>query len=368
MRTDMRFLFLGIAMSIVATAAVANTPQIRDEKFDYVDASTLTIINKAIDDGAHLKRLDIAQFEIPKGSRGVLSQSTGLAVLFRTDSRSIRAYWTTTTKRIGYNSTPLFQNGLDLYIRDNEEWVFAGVGRPLSHKNQHGALLVSNMAEGVKECMLYLPMANGVVSLDIAVDKGAMIEAIPSPFKHKIVFVGSSITHGYSASRPGGSYVARMGRALNVETPNIGLSGRCKLDDYFADIVCASSADAYIFDAFSNPSSEQIEERLYNFVKRITTAHPNTPMIFLQTLKRDKGNFDVSAREYNDRQRAVAKREMARVCADFKNVYFVDPGIYVGEDSEGTIDGIHLNDLGVQRTLDVALPKIKKILKKYKIR
>ena len=155
---------------------------------------------------------------------------------------------------------------------------------------------------------------------------------------------------------------------LNAETPNIGLSGKCKLDDYFANIVCATEADAYFFDTFSNSTKKDIENRLYNFVKKIVAAHPDKPMIFLQTVKRDSGHLDLRARKRNDAQRAAAEELMQKICKEFKNVYFINPGFYVGEDGEGTIDGSHLNDLGVERMLTKIMPKVTKILKKYKIK
>lgn len=365
MKTILKLLLLVAVVTTTTSTAFAVS---KSTNRDWVDASTLTVINKAIDDGKPLNRLDISQFNIPKHARLYLTQSTGIAILFRTNSRSIGAVWTTTVKGQGVNYTPLFRNGLDLYIREKGEWVFAGVGKPSTKNTEHRSALVKNMEEGMKECMLYLPMHNVVTSLNITVDKGAIVEPMPSPFKHKVMFVGSSITHGFSAARPGASYVARFGRELNVETPNIGLSGKCKLDDFFADIVCAAKADAFVFDAFSNSTDEHIKERLRNFVKRITTAHPNTPMIFLQTIKRDNANFDSAARKRNDAQRTVAEKMMTEICSKYKNVYFINPGIYAGDDHEGTIDGVHLNDLGVQRTLDNIVPKIKKILKKYKIK
>ena len=361
-----RLIHLSIIAIAVALLGVADaSAQKKSAPHKYVDASTLTIINKAQDDGMAFKRLDAETFSAPKSLE---NSSTGIAILFRTDSRFIEARWTTSSKKLGNNMTPIFHSGLDLYIRENGEWIFAGVGRPKINSTEHKYIIVNHMADGMKECMLYLPMFNCVTNLELGVSPDAVIEAIPSPFKYKIMVVGSSITHGASASRPGGAYVARMGRALNAETPNIGLSGRCKLDDYFANIVCGSKADAYIFDTFSNSTAKQIDERLYNFVKRITEAHPGKPMIFLQTIKRDIGHFNLGSRKRNDDQREAAVKGMERICKEFKHVYFINPGLYTGEDLEGTIDGTHLNDLGVQRTLDNILPKIKKILKKYKIK
>ena len=339
-------------------------------KYDclYVDASTLTILNKAQQDNLPLVRIDNSKYEMPSQARNFMGHSTGLAVAFKTNSRTIRAYWVTgSTKCGGSNTTPILHSGLDLHILENGKWLCAGTGRPNYNTDTHETTIVTNMREGEKECILYLPMFNSLTELKIGVDIGATIEAMPSPFKYKILVTGSSITHGASASRSGATYVARMGRALNAETPNIGLSGLCRLDDFFADIACDTEADAYIFDAFSNSSADDINNRLYRFAERITKAHPGKPIIFLQTLLRDKGHFDEGAGRHNEKQRATAEYFMVKVCEDFPDVHFVNPGLYVGDDHEATIDGIHLNDLGVQRTLDAILPKIKKILKKYGI-
>ena len=285
--------------------------QEKKSNLKYVDASTLTIINKIDKDCAPFSRINPEKYQARK-SLG--RTSTGLAIVFRTDSRIIEAKWTTVGKKIGNNSTPILHSGLDLYIRDNGKWIFAGVGRPTFNSNEHKYTVVKRMAEGVKECMLYLPMHNGVTSLELGIEKGATIEPMESPFKYKIAVIGSSLTHGSSASRPGATYVARLGRELNAEVPNIGLSGQCKLDTYFANIVSGNEADAFIFDTFSNSTDDIIRERLYNFVKQITTAHPDKPMIFLQTIKRDIGYFDLGARKRNDDPRAAAEEGMAALC------------------------------------------------------
>ena len=339
--------------------------QEKKSNLKYVDAKTLNIINKIDKDCAPFSRINSEKYDARKG---LGRTSTGLAILFRTDSRIIDAKWTTLSNKIGNNSTPILHSGLDLYIRDNGKWIFAGVGRPTFNSKEHKFTVVKRMAKGVKECMLYLPMHNGVTSLELGVEKGAMIEPMESPFKYKMAFIGSSITHGSSASRPGATYVARIGRELNAEMANIGLSGQCKLDDYFANIVCGNEADAFFFDTFSNSTEDIINERVRNFVKRVATAHPDKPMIFLQTIKRDIGYFDLGARERNDKQRAAAGKWMKELCKEYKNVYFINPGIILGDNHEGTVDGTHLNDLGVQCTIDYLLPKLKKILKKYGIK
>jgi hypothetical protein len=362
MRNIIKTFILAVTIALVG---IQSAEAQSNSKFKYVDAATLTIINKIDKDCAPFSRINAEKYEARK-SLG--RTSTGVAILFRTNSRIIDAKWTTLKQKIGNNSTPILHSGLDLYIRDNGKWIFAGVGRPTFNSKEHKFTIVKRMADGTKECMLYLPMHNGVTSLELGIEEGASIEPMESPFKYKMAFIGSSITHGSSASRPGATYVARIGRELNAEMANIGLSGQCKLDDYFANIVCENSADAFFFDTFSNSTEEIINERVYNFVKRVATAHPDKPMIFLQTIKRDIGYFDLGARERNDKQRAAAEKWMKSLCKEFKNVYFINPGIILGDSHEGTVDGTHLNDLGVQCTMDYLLPKLKKILKKYGIK
>lgn len=90
---------------------------------------------------------------------------------------------------------------MDLYIKRDGEWVFAGIARP-GLGADHKATLVEHMDGTEKECLLYLPLFDEVKTLEIGVDAGARIEAAPNPFRHRIVVIGSSITHGTGLSRP----------------------------------------------------------------------------------------------------------------------------------------------------------------------
>ena len=147
-------------------------------------------------------------------------------------------------------------------IRRDGKWVFAGVGVPSKSGTQHEAPVVEHMDTTMKECLLYLPLHDEIAALEIGTDEGALLEAAPDPFRHRIVVIGSSITHGTSASRPGMAYAARLGRTLGFGFINLGASGQCKLDTFFARIAAETRADAFLFDTFSNPSAQQIDERL----------------------------------------------------------------------------------------------------------
>jgi len=289
---------------LLATAARSADP------VRYVDAATLTVIGKALPTEQPYNRIDTTRFRVPAKTPGYCYHPTGLAVVFRTDSRTIRARWETSGKNPSDNMAAVAQKGLDLYIRSNGEWVFAGVGRPkINGKNDlHDAAIISNMAEGEKECLLYLPLYDQLKKLEIGVDEKSVIAPMENPFRHKIVVHGSSITHGIAAGRAGMAYSSRLGRDTGLYCINLGFSGQCTMQPEFASYLSRVEADAFVFDCFSNPSAEVINERFDAFVDTIRRTHPTTPLIFLQTIRRETRNFstriEIRTRETGRRRSA----------------------------------------------------------------
>ncbi|MFQ9760263.1 MAG: SGNH/GDSL hydrolase family protein [Alistipes communis] len=164
------------------------------------------------------------------------------------------------------------------------------------------------------------------------------------------------------------AYPAQLERATGFEFVNLGASGQCKMEQFFAHVAAACEADAFLFDSFSNPSAQQIEERLEPFVATIRAAHPTTPLIFLQTEVRESRNFNDKIRKFEDDKRAASEAGMQRLLKQDKNIYFLNPGMPLGDDHDATVDGVHPSDLGHGRILEVIRPQIVKILKKHDIR
>ena len=266
----------------------------------------------------------------------------------------------------------ILTKGLDLYIMKDGKWVFAGVGTPIMRKapfSQHEGTIVTDMTKDTKQCILYLPLFDNVEKLEIGIQDGSVIKPMGNPFRHNIIVHGSSITHGASASRAGMTYAARLGRDNGWYTCNLGFSGMCKLQKeyayYLADI---KEVDAFIFDTFSNPKTEEINERFDEFVDIIRAAHPEVPMIFLQTERRETRNFNIK-REASEAEKQKAAEDIVRnrMKTD-KNMYFISSEGFLGTEHIATADGTHPTDLGFTHMLEIISPKIKKILKKYGIR
>lgn len=272
----------------------------------YVDAATLTVIGKSMPTPKLFQRVDTARYELWQPVKNYSAFSTGLAVVFRTDSRTIRARWKTGGYGLGHNMTAIARKGLDLYIERDGQWVYAGFGWPKG--DNHDSALVEYMDEGEKTCLVYLPLWDEVLSLELGIDGDSRIEAVPNPFRHRIVVLGSSITHGASAGRPGMTWTARLARRMGLDFLNLGYSGQCKLQPEFARMLAEMDADAFVFDAFSNPSAGEIEERLDAFVATVRKAHPSTPLIFIQTEVRETVNFNLRRGNSNPTSAPPPKR------------------------------------------------------------
>jgi hypothetical protein len=362
----MKRIFVALITVLICLGASA-------QEIKWHNAAELTIIGKAIPTSEPFTRIDGSVYKFnDKTIDRYASYSTGLAIVFETDSPTIKARWTTGGGNSGANMAAILTKGLDLYIMKDGKWVFAGVGTPIMRKapfSQHEGTIVTDMTKDTKQCILYLPLFDNVEKLEIGIQDGSVIKPMANPFRHNIIVHGSSITHGASASRAGMTYAARFGRDNGLYTCNLGFSGMCKLQKeyayYLADI---KEVDAFIFDTFSNPKTEEINERFDEFVDIIRAAHPEVPMIFLQTERRETRNFNIK-REASEAEKQKAAEDIVRnrMKTD-KNIYFISSEGFLGTEHIATADGTHPTDLGFTHMLEIISPKIKKILKKYGIR
>jgi len=355
---NLSLVFRSLALPVLLLTLNAAGAQ-EKQPLRYVDAATLTVIGKSMPTPKLFQRVDTARYELWQPVKNYSAFSTGLAVVFRTDSRTIRARWKTGGYGLGHNMTAIARKGLDLYIERDGQWVYAGFGWPKG--DNHDSALVEYMDEGEKTCLVYLPLWDEVLSLELGIDGDSRIEAVPNPFRHRIVVLGSSITHGASAGRPGMTWTARLARRMGLDFLNLGYSGQCKLQPEFARMLAEMDADAFVFDAFSNPSAGEIEERLDAFVATVRKAHPSTPLIFIQTEVRETVNFNLRARKFESDKRAAAEAGVRRLMKDDRNIYFIDSRGMIGTDHLGTVDGSHPSDQGfmyMTRHLEPPLVKI----------
>ena len=356
-------LFILVLMTISVRLS-AQTP-----KYVYTEASDLNLIGKIIDTPNPYHRVDTVKYKgFTEGENIQVRCSAGLAVLFKTDSKSISlkpeyGYTNNATNTMG-----LALRGYDLYIRKDGKWLYAESIAPSDKNLNKEFVIIKDMPEGVKECMLYLPIYSELYSLGIGVEEGTMLESLESPFRHRIGIFGSSFTHGISTSRSGMSYPMQLMRWTGLQFLSLGCSGNCRMQPYFGEVLCDADVDAFVFDAFSNPNANMIEERLFPFIEQLQKAHPDTPLIFQQTIRRESRNFSTRVDKSEQAKQEMAAKLMKQACRKYRNVYFIEATDAADKLQETSVDGTHPGDYGYTLWAKSIEKPLLKILKKHGIR
>ena len=363
----MKQLILLFATIVISLSAMAQTP--KDVKYVFTEASDLNLIGKIHEDTPNpYHRVDTVKYKgFTKGENRQVRSSAGLAVLFKTNSTTISVKTKFGWEYQAVNTMPLAYRGYDLYIKEKGKWIYAASGAPKHEApEEKNVVLIMNMDGKEKECMLYLPIYSELYSVQIGVQDGSYIESLESPFKHRIGIFGSSFTHGISTSRAGMSYPMQLMRSTGLQFLSLGCSGNCKMQPYFAEVLCDANVDALVFDAFSNPRAQMIKERLFPFIEKIQSAHPDIPLIFQQTIYREKRNFDTKEEAKETAKQETAAKLMAEACKKYKNVYFIQTNASMPS-HETSVDGIHPDDYGYTLWAKSIEKPLLEILKKYRI-
>jgi len=294
--------------------------------------------------------------------------SAGLCVRFVTDANEIQARWELRSKSLAMPHMPATGvSGLDLYVKEAfGKWKWLAVGRPTQFP-VNSVTLVKDIPEGTREYLLYLPLYNGVVSVEIGIPEGTMLrKAPPYPDRRKpIVFYGTSITQGGCASRTGMVHTALIGRRLNYPVINLGFSGNGRMEPEMGSLLAELDPSVYVLDCLPNMNGEAVAERVAPFVNKLRQAHPEVPILFVEDRTYSDAFFIQSRRQRNTENR----RQLRRVYAHFtsegvKHLYYLPGDRLLGDDRDNlaTVDGSHPTDLGFMRQADAFCEALKPIL------
>ncbi len=296
---------------------------------------------------------------------GLSRHSTGLCVRFVTDATTIGARWTVTSKNLAMPHMPATGvSGLDLYVKTAAgKWQWVANGRPVAETTT--AQLASGLAAGEKEYLLYLPLYNGVSSVEIGLPKGTALkkaDARPADKKTPVVFYGTSITQGGCASRPGMVHTAILGRRFDRPVINLGFSGNGTLDLDIAALLGELDVAVYVLDCLPNLNPAQVAERTEPFVKALRKAKPTTPILMVEDRTYANAPALPSLAKRNAESRAAFKKAFESLTAGDKNLFYLTGDKLIGDDGEGTVDGSHPTDLGFLRQADAFAEALAPIL------
>jgi lysophospholipase L1-like esterase len=287
---------------------------------------------------------------------GLSRNSAGLCVRFVTDSPVIHARWTLTQKNLALpHMAATGVSGLDLYAENEPgKWRWLACARPTTQTNT--VQLVTGIPDGKRHYLLYLPLYNGVSSVELGIPAGktlAKADARMAGRQKPIIFYGTSITQGGCASRPGMVHTAILGRRLNYPVINLGFSGNGKMEPELADLLAELDPAVYVLDCLPNMSPQETAERVEPFVKTLRKAHPETPIVLVEDRFYTDGFLLDSRHQRNVANHAALKQAYQNLTsADVKHLHYLSADGMLGDDGEGTVDGSHPTDLGFMRQAD----------------
>jgi hypothetical protein len=282
--------------------------------------------------------------------------SAGMCVRFTTDATEIHGRWTVKRERLTFPTmTATGASGLDLYAQVDGRWRWVGAGHPDKFPT-NTAKLAGDLEPGTREYLLYLPLYNGVRSVEIGVPPGSSVrKAPPRPSERSkpIVFYGTSITHGASASRPGMVHTAILGRRLGYPVINLGFSGNGKMEPEMATLVGELDPVVFVLDCVPNMVAADITERVQPFVRALRARHPDTPILMVED-RTYASSVLVTTLHYQNQSRRTSYRAAyeALSSAGIRNLSYLAGEGLLGSDGEGTVDSSHPTDLGFMRQAD----------------
>ncbi len=293
---------------------------------------------------------------------GVLGQrfnTAGMQFRFKTDSDFLVIKYT--AKSRWYDGTPnqagVNVHGWDIYAQDRAtgKWIF--------RNTSHGSAKVQGDPKSrIKRvwwargdaCTINLPAYDGIESFSIGIAPKAKIEALPprkSGVTKPVVFYGTSITHGASASRPGLGFVNLVGRTLDVPVCNLGFSGSGIMEYELADVIAKIDASCYVLDCLWNMSYEKTalcqgyipKGVLHNyepFIRRLRELRPDVPIVMAE-------QCDVFMNKPNNKDEYIRKLYDQLILEGWQKLYYLPKDKMYSGDLEGTIDTCHPNDIGM---------------------
>lgn len=290
--------------------------------------------------------------------------SSGLSVRFVTDAERIAVRWTLNTEELAmYHMPATGVSGVDLYVKQGEQWHYLGTGRATEYPTNE-YLVADNLAGEPAEYRVHFPLYNGVTQVEVGVPDGAKFEWLaPADAKRAIVVYGTSITQGGCASRPGMSYTSILSRRLDAPVINLGFSGNGKSEPELAHLLAELDPAAYVLDPLPNMFPDDVEQRLPAFIDILRAARPNTPILLVESPLYPASEFVASSaarvNESNERLGRVFAMQQAK---GDRRIFLVPACDLTADLGEATVDGIHPTDLGFARLADSIEPYLRKAL------
>ncbi|MCE2791505.1 MAG: SGNH/GDSL hydrolase family protein [Planctomycetota bacterium] len=327
-----------------------------EKNLDWKDVRDWGVEGRILPDQARMGWFD----RLPASAQGKVTDavwklsrdSAGMLVRFRSDSPELHVRYRLLNGDLAMPHMPATGvSGVDLYARDKQgQWRWVQVTRPTGKVVT--AQLVGKLPVEEREFALYLPLYNGVESVEIGVRPGSHFEGL-APRERPIVFYGTSITQGACASRPGMVHTAILGRRFDRPVVNLGFSGNGKMDPAVGEYLGQIDAAVFVIDCLPNMGHELVAERCVPLVNQIRAARPETPIILVEDRRFTNSWLQRERAAEHDLNHAALRTAFEQLQqGGVQKLFYLEGDSLLGLDSEGATDGSHPNDLGFFRQAD----------------
>lgn len=309
-----------------------------------------------------------AERVIPPAVWGLSRNSAGLYISFYTNSPSIEVKYTTTSKSYAMPHMPSTGvSGVDMYrVGPNGNWDFCFGKYSFGKENVSFTYKDLPTKNGFNnkgyEYRVFLPLYNGVTSLQIGVDENSAFSFIPASTEKPIVLYGTSIAQGGCASRPSMTWGTIMQRSLDYPVINLGFSGNGKMEKEVINLINEIDARLYIIDCIPNMLGlDDIEQRVYNAVKALREKH-SAPILLIEHVGYAHARTNDSSREKSQKGNEANRRAYEKLLREgVKGVYYMYQS-ELGVSPESTVDYVHLTDKGMAEQAASVERKVRQIL------
>jgi len=351
----------------LAPALAAPEPVLLTDSVKFYDGRSLAVIGQSHNENNYHR--------LPWKYKGVVRSAVwdeslsaaGIAIRFRTNASTLRLRWRLADLGRSKNLNSAGADGLDLYAHTEKGWQY--VNTALVRDTVNDVALLRNSEPVYREYWLNLPLYNCVTELSIGVNQWAVMSKPVENYlldKKPVVYYGSSIAQGASASRPGLAYTNIMSRRLNRAFVNLGFSGEGTFDASVGEAMAEIDAALYAIDCTPNSKKEIIFERAVALVKQLKARRPATPVLLIEGYYYDDVAFERVGNSNIDAKRKELRRAYdTLIGAGIKGLYYKPGEGLIGYDHEATVDGVHPDDIGMLRFAVQMQPVISGILAKH---
>lgn len=356
------FSFL-LSLIVVATNAQTTWYNPMENEYDVIQNQAFTSEIKG-----YMRLPQRAESKVRNSVWGLAKHSAGLSITFFTNSPKIEVRYETISTSYAMPHMPSTGvSGVDMY-RIDEEGVcdYVAPSRYIFGDNvtyrYHDMPATPRHGLGY-EYRVYLPLYNGVKTLEIGVDEGSYFRFAPISEEKPIMLYGTSIAQGGCAARPAMAWSTILQRALDLPLVNLGFSGNGPMETEVLDFIVETDARLFILDCYPNMTGmlQNVYPRTLAAVKQIRAKH-DEPILIVEHAGYSDDVAHPSKRTIVDSVNMAAKRAYKELLDDgVKNLYYLTRE-ELALTQEMTVDGTHPTDLGMMQQAKAVEKKVREIL------